>query len=264
MKKLYFAFLLVFLSSCASLGHQKVSFMDVSQRDEYHIGRITCARLISSYPLLKNDSLTKYLTILANYLATFSKRPYIFKGYHVGVLNTDKPMAFSTPGGFILISKGLIKELNNEDQLAAVMAHEIGHIVKRHSLSYIKASHLLDFTSNLAKRIGEKRLWDERKRKIAQMSIDITNLLLKRGYSRKQEEEADREAVSILKKSGYNPHAIIEVLEKAQKRTQHGITQFTRTHPYPEKRIVLLKNIAPSKKVSQKRTKRFLLYKNML
>lgn len=266
MKKISLTFFLMLFLSCASLPRRVNTFTFISERGEYYIGKVASAQLLYNYPLLKNDSLTEYLTTLANYLAIFSERPYIYKGYHVGVLNTEEPMAFSTPGGFIFISKGLIEKLDNEDQLAAVIAHELGHIAKRHGLLYIETSYLIDFSTKLVKKIGYRKLKDRRKRKIAEISADIVNFLIKRGYSRKQEEEADREAVHILKESGYNPDDLVEVLKKLEEYSKHGLVkiQFMKTHPFPEKRIKILKPIVFSKNVPEKRTKRFLLYKNML
>ena len=265
MKKILPLFF-VLLTACATgrTRKQSTSYSIISEKDEYNIGRLTAARILHKYHLYRNDRLTRYLTNMANYLALYSKRPYIYKGYHVGILRTQKPMAFSTPGGFIFVSRGLIKMLDTEDQLAAVIAHEIGHIERKHGLSYIKTAYLIDLSAKLAKRFGERKISDERKKKIAAIAVNIADVLLKRGYSRKQEEEADNEAVKILKRSGYNPYAIVEVLEKMANLQKKGTLQFTRTHPYPGKRAMYLKPKVRYKKPPEKRTKRFLAYKNML
>ncbi len=264
--KRFLLLLLIFTVSCASLGSgkQQGSFSLVSEKDEYYIGRLTAAKILKKYPLLHNDRLTEYLTDIASYLAIYSKRPFIYRGYHAGVLNTEKPMALSTPGGFILISKGLIKKLDNEDQLAAVIAHEIGHISNKHGLSYIKTAYLVDLGATLSRKIAKRKIEKERSQKLLNIAVDVADVLLKRGYSRKQEEEADKEAIRILKKSGYNPYALIEVLEKMKKISRNAPIQFTRTHPIPERRIEILKKVATRKKPSQKRTFRFQSYKNML
>ncbi len=75
---------------------------------------------------------------------TAPDRPEIFAGYHFLVLDTDEVNAMAAPGGFIFVTKGLVKRCGDEETMAAILAHEIGHVAERHGLQSIKKSRLID------------------------------------------------------------------------------------------------------------------------
>ncbi len=262
MRRILLILFLVF--SCASVSKlTKITFFDISEKDEYIIGKATAGKILSGYKILENDSITYYLNLVGNYLALHSKRPYLYKGYHFGVIDSDEPIAFSTPG-FVFLSKKLLLGLDNEDQLAALLSHEIGHIVKKHSLSYIKTAYITDIVSQKIEESASEKLREKNKKMLASISADIASVILKKGYSRKQEEEADFEGVNILKKAGYNPYSLLDVLDEMKKLEKKKKLQILRTHPYPEKRIEKLKNILINKEISESRTKRFKHYISMI
>lgn len=195
---------------------------------------------------------------------SFTLKDRIFiKVIAFGIIDSDEPIAFSTPG-FVFISKGLVLELENEDQLAALLSHEIGHIVKKHTLSFIKIAYITDIVSQKTKEIASEKLKRKNQKMLTSISTDIAGIILKKGYSRKQEEEADFEGMEILEKAGYNPYSLLEVLNKMKSLEKNKKLQIFRTHPAPEKRMEKLKSILTKKETSKSRDKRFIHYISMI
>ena len=109
----------------------------ITPDQEYYIGRAVAAKIVSTYTILEDEDLTKYLNLVGNAVAVNSDNPDVPGGYHFGILDTKDINAFACPGGIVFVTKGLIDTLENEDELAAVLAHEIGHYKKKHTLTSI-------------------------------------------------------------------------------------------------------------------------------
>jgi predicted Zn-dependent protease len=156
------------------------------------------------------------------------------------VLDSDEINAFAAPGGLILISRGMLRCCENEAAVATVLAHEIGHVENEHGLKAIRTSRLTSALTILAVE-SAKSLGGEDLAKVTEAfegSIDdITSTLADSGYSRKAEREADRSAVRILERVGYDPRALVAMLEEMDRRLDPGGLDFAKTHPDPRDRI---------------------------
>ena len=113
------------------------TFDDITPEQEYYIGRAVAATVLSKYKPYDISAGNEYLNVLGQGLALSSDRPETFGGYHFLIMDSDEINAFSAPGGLVLVSRGLIRCCPNEDALAAVLAHEIGHVEKQHGLRAI-------------------------------------------------------------------------------------------------------------------------------
>lgn len=91
-------------------------------------------------PVSPKNDLTAYVSVLGKNLARSSSRPEL--PWTFAVIENETPNAFSTPGGYVVVTTGLLKKMTNEAQLAGVLAHEIGHVVHKHSIiRYREAKH---------------------------------------------------------------------------------------------------------------------------
>lgn len=219
------------------------TFRDITPVQEYHIGRAVTANLLASYPIYDHERVNRYLNEIGQTLAMASDRPETFGGYHFQLVETEEINAFAAPGGIILISTGMMDLCRTEDQLAAVLAHEIGHVVGKHGLRAIKNSRITNALTILAaesaRNFGSedlKQLVDDYEGSVS----DITSTLMVSGYSRGLEEEADRIAVTLLERVGYDPKALTGMLTEMDKRWQGGGPGFARTHPAPQDRIAAI------------------------
>ncbi len=239
------------------------TFQDITPEQEYYIGRTVAATVLTQYKPLAKDDLNGYVNEVGQSLAQFSDRPETFGGYHFLVLDSQDINAFAAPGGLILVTKGLLQCCQNEDELAAVLAHEIGHVEKVHGLRAIKTGRLNSALTILAVEAG-KNLAGEQLAEVTQAfdeSInDITGTLMNSGYSRKLEYEADAAGVEILKRSGYQSGALVAMLENMAKNWDTSRHDFAATHPAPADRIAQLQKlgVASTQASNNARQQRFL------
>lgn len=207
---------------------------------EYYIGRSVGAVVLSKYPASANILVHPYINTLGQTLAKASDLPEVFGGYHFLVLDSDDINAFATPGGHIFISRGLIRCCRTEDALAAVLAHEIGHVQLRHGMQAIEKARVTEALTVLA----QEGLKTYGSREIAQLTqtfsgaiSDIASKMINNGYSRSFEYQADQAALIILKRVGYNPAGLIDMLTVMEKKLKPGGLDFAKTHPAPRDRI---------------------------
>jgi len=213
---------------------------DLTPEQEHYIGRAVAANLLAEYPPLDDPVANGYLNQLGQALALASERPETFGGYHFLLLDSEEINAFACPGGLILVTRGLVRCCESEDALAAVLAHEIGHVAGKHGLRAIKSSRLTSALTILATE-GARTFGGEDLARLAEdlegSITDITQTLVRNGYSRDLEAEADRAAVATLAATGYNPRGLAAMLERMQGQWQPRGPGFMRTHPSPRDRL---------------------------
>ena len=255
-----FPVLACLLVSCQTFGAVRTANEDITPEQEYYIGRAVAANILGSYRGWNgNPALTNYLNfICAAITANSSPQSDVFNGYHVAILDSNEINAFATPGGHILVTRGLIAAANSEDALAGVIAHEIAHIHLKHGINSISASRRRDigraFTQDLRTGLAIAGLFSSTARQISQTidtvsaginelvglfgySVnDIINSMVVNGYSRRQELEADNYAMTLMSAAGYNPQGLIDMLRQLSVVQVAG-SGFGRTHPAPSDRL---------------------------
>lgn len=239
------------------------TFADITPEQEYYIGRAVGATIVNKFKVYENERATDYLNLLGQTLAMASARPETFGGWYFLVLDSDEINAFAAPGGFIFVSRGMLRLCKNEDDLAAVLAHEVAHVELQHALRAIKGSRLTSALTILAVE-GTKSFAGDT---LAQLTeafegsiTDISGTLMNSGYARRQERQADEVAIRILRQVGYDVRALPRVLDEMQKQLKPGGHDFAATHPPPQDRVkdltaMLAKDAAAT--IAPARTKRF-------
>jgi len=209
--------------------------------DSYYLGRAVTANILATYkPYTANPELTRYLNRICQTIVINSIYPELYNGYHVIIVDTPEFNAFASPGGHIIITRGLVESATSEDMLAAVIAHELAHIMKKHSLSIIDDLRLheeMSAMADLATAFAGNTAAAARFAYFRNSVAATVDALVKNGYSPEQEFDADSGAVELLVASGYNPAALLEMLRILQvvQRTQEG--GFNTTHPSPAERL---------------------------
>ena len=221
------------------------SFEDITPEQEYYVGRAVGANILSLYKPYPEPKANDYLNLLGQTLAFASDRPETFGGYHFQILDSDEIDAFAAPGGLIFVSRGLLRCADSEDAAAAILAHEIGHVARQHGLQAIKNSRFKDAGLAIGKAAVEEYGSADLARVTSAFSSsidDITATLVNSGYSRKAEAEADLAAVEILRRTGYDPNALVRMLETMKGRLPAGGPGFAKTHPDPADRIASIRD----------------------
>jgi predicted Zn-dependent protease len=223
------------------------TWQDLTPEQEYYIGRAVTAQVLQTYPPLDRPQANAYLNLLGQSLAIFSERPETFGGYHFLLLDSDEINAFAGPGGLILVTRGMLRCCQSEDELAAVLAHEICHVAKKHGLSAIKQGRLTEaFTiiaAESAKQSGSEEL-AALTREFEGSVSDVVMTLTTSGYSRTQEREADAAAVQLLQRAGYPQAAMLTMLGRMDERlADAGGLGFAKTHPSARSRADALRGV---------------------
>jgi beta-barrel assembly-enhancing protease len=240
------------------------TFGDISEEEEYYIGRSVAALILSRYPVLQSAALTQYVSTMGSAIALYSDRPETFAGYHFLVLDTDEVNALAAPGGMIFLTKGLIKRCKDEDTLALILAHEIGHVAAKHGLQSIKKSRLID----AFKLLGTTAIKTYAPDTVAKLTGifedtlgDIVGSLVERGYDRKFEYQADGMAVKFAGRAHFDTGGLTRFLKTmvGDASASAGKGWF-KTHPSPQDRIT---EVSPAitalgaVKIADARTARF-------
>ena len=219
------------------------TFEDITPEQEYYIGRAVAASILQTYAPLDDPAANAYLNRLGQTLAMASDRPETFGGYHFLLLDSDEINAFAAPGGLILVSRGLVRCCRSEADLAAVLAHEIGHVQNKDGLRAIKKTRLTSALATLSVEAARTFGNEDVKELAAQFEggiQDILTTLVNNGYSRELEFEADAAALRILDRVGYRPGALGTMLQEMDRRLEPGGFDFAKTHPKPQDRIAKL------------------------
>lgn len=141
-----------------------------------------------------------YLQKVGTTVALATHYPYTYEGYTFAVQDVEKPHAVAVPSGFIFISRGLLQTVRNEDQLAAVLAHELAHHELRHNMLEVAAGKAYEVANALFEDDSQS----------GRTILDMMSI----GYTRRHELEADRRAVELLALAGYDPRALVKVLDQ--------------------------------------------------
>ena len=215
------------------------SMEDFSPEEEHYIGRAVAATLLSQNRPLNNSGANHYLNLLGQSLARHSSQAGPLGGYHFLLLDSYEINAFAAPGGLILVTRGLAGTAANEEELAAVLAHEIAHVELGHGIKAIKSARrteaLTAVGSLAASQIRTPAELSALTSFFSGAIIDIVQTLSVNGYSRSAEYEADKAALVILERAGYPKSALASVLERMGPRIASG-SGFGKTHPSAEER----------------------------
>jgi predicted Zn-dependent protease len=183
-----------------------------------------------------NESVQQYVNLVGAVVAQSSLRSTI--PYHFTVLDSPVQNAFAAPGGMIFISKALLTTLHDEAELAAVLAHEIGHVAGKHALKSTQRAQFMQGVGTLAAATSGS------KGKEYQALIgDLQSKLFDQGLDKTMEFEADLAAMETTYRAGYNPLALIRVLERLKKLEASSVKKgsWFSTHPPLNERIARLK-----------------------
>ncbi|MHC1790086.1 M48 family metallopeptidase [Solidesulfovibrio sp.] len=220
---------------------------DFNPAQEYYIGRAVGASLLGKYRPYGNAAANAYVNEVGQSLAMFSDMPQTYGGYHFLILDSAEINAFAAPGGLIFITRGMLRCCAGENALAAVLAHEIAHVQNKDALRAIKRAR----TTEALAIIGGEAVKHAGGGQLSQLTNifadsigDIMTTMVNNGYSRTLEYQADKTAVTILTRTGYNAAGLPAMLAEMQKRLTPGGADFAKTHPNPGDRITELANLA--------------------
>ena len=229
------------LSGCATNPVSGQSnFVLISEAQEVSLGEKAHEEILKQYKIYDHPALQQYIDGLGQMLVSTSHRSHL--EYRFTLLDSPEVNAFALPGGYVYITRGILAYMNSEEELAGVLAHEIGHITARHGVR----QHSAQVAAGL---IGAIFAIATDNDDIARATSLIGGALVS-GYGRTHELEADRLGAEYIARSGYDPQKMLDVigilkdqegfeLQRAQEegrppRRYHGLFS---THPRNDKRL---------------------------
>lgn len=200
-------------------------------QDELTVGRQIAAKLLGHMGSYEGKpEAYQYVNLVGQALATQSGRPEL--AFHFGVLQTDEINAYATPGGFVFVTRGLLKLVRSESELACILGHEIAHVNEKHMYNAIAPKRDVSATESVARMVsgGKSDIG-------ASLSTMVTagmKMLLEDGLGKEKEYAADEGGVLYAANAGYDPKALHVLLKRIADASGSG--KVGKTHPpFPER-----------------------------
>lgn len=227
------AALMTLMLITAPLAVTAQGFNIFSPQQDYEIGRQSALTANRQLPTYTDARITRIGRRLAPY-APGTRFPYEFR-----VVNDNSLNAFALPGGFVYVNRGAINAARSEDELAAVLAHEIAHVSLRHGTNQASKAYLAQAGLGLVGGLLGNRGNGGLGQAIGMIGgFGLNTLFLKN--SRSAEQQADSLGMQMLRRAGYNPRGMIAFLQRIQSHSGGGGAEFLSSHPNPSNRIARL------------------------
>ena len=209
----------------------------VSTQQEIEMGTQYSQQINSQLPIVQDPELNRYINVLGDSIARLTSRTDITEAnaWHFYIVDSKEVNAFAVPGGFVYVNRGLIERTQRMDQLAGVLGHEIGHVVKRHSIQQMQQQQGANIGVTLA-----CVLTSICNNQAGQAAIQVGGTALFARFSRGDESEADEEGIRNVIRAGISPNGIPEmfqILINERQSNPSAVDAFFATHPLEESRI---------------------------
>ncbi|HET7456948.1 MAG TPA: M48 family metallopeptidase [Gemmatimonadaceae bacterium] len=205
----------------------------VSQQQEIEMGQQYAQQINAQLPIISDPEINRYINVLGDSIAHLTARGDL--DWHFYVVDSKEVNAFAVPGGFVYVNRGLIERTTEMDQLAGVLGHEIGHVVRRHSVKQMQQQQKANIGVTLACVLT--RVCDNQ---AAGTLINVAGGAVFAKFSRQDEAEADAEGIKNTVRAGISPQGIPEmfqILLDERKTRPAGVDAWFQTHPLEEDRI---------------------------
>ena len=220
-----------FLVGCTSeynLATGRQETLMYSTDKEINLGHAYSKRMEKEYEVVHDVDMNERVEKILDRITAVSDRKDIV--YSIKVLDKDDLNAVSLPGGYIYVFKGLLEKTKNDDQLAGIIAHEVGHVTARHAVKRMQAAYSALAIQAVAIATAPKTA----------NGVGLALGTIFTQYSQEDEFEADRLAVKYLKKAGYDTAQMantLSILREAEKKEPLRPVSYWRTHPHLSSRI---------------------------
>ncbi|MCU0572724.1 MAG: tetratricopeptide repeat protein [Syntrophobacteraceae bacterium] len=246
---------LCFLATWSALPTR--SAWALSLAEEKELGRKILEMLRDRLPLVEDDELITYVRSVGQRIVKqVGVTPYEFQFF---VVNESVPNAFAIPGGFIFIYRGLMEMMENEGELASILAHELAHIQARHIHRRIEESRMINIASLAGVVAGVLLGMSGGSGAKAAQALTLGTMAGARSYqlqySRENEREADQIGLRYLTDAGYPPKDMVSIMERMNQdkwRVSSKLPSYLSTHPALGERVLYLKEQADRMKASGK------------
>jgi len=205
----------------------------VSQQQEVQMGQQYSQQIAQELPIIQDQEINRYINVLGDSIARLTKRADL--EWHFFVVDSKEVNAFAVPGGYVYVNRGLIERADRMDELAGAVGHEIGHVVRRHTVKQMQQQQ----TAGIGVQLG-CILLRACESQAAQAGINVAAGALFAKFSRADETEADQEGFKNVVAAGISPEGMVSLFQKLLEERQTkpaGVDAWFQTHPLEESRI---------------------------
>jgi predicted Zn-dependent protease len=219
----------------AQEAKQKLDDLTFSEEEERQIGTDVSEQIRARFGVVQDPAIHKYVTLVGTLLAQQSERPKL--AWTFIVLDTDGVNAFAAPGGFVHITRGALGLVDSEAELAGVLAHEIGHIVRKHTISALQKGNVTKLAAEAAA---------SRAALLAEVANAAYSNIIENAFDRGDEMDADRLSVQLTQKSGYAAGTLGGFLTRLSDRNKDAQERngLFASHPETKERIAAIGRLA--------------------
>ena len=210
-----------------------VSACDVSSDQETQMGEQYAREINAQLPMVEDPAINDYLTQVGDSIAHHTSRSDL--DWHFYLVNSHQVNAFSLPGGYVYVNRGLIETTDRFDELAGALGHEIGHVIQRHSVKQLQSSQKIGIVATIA-----CTLTNVCNSGLGQVAINVGGSAVIARHSRHDEFQADSEGIENVARVGFDPEgipALFETLIKERKFQPTAVDGWFSSHPLEESRI---------------------------
>ncbi len=209
----------------------------VSQQEERQIGEEYAAQIAQELPLVRDPEINRYINVLGDSIARLTSRGDL--DWRFAVVDAKDVNAFAVPGGFVYVNRGLIERTQTMDELAGVLGHEIGHVVRRHTVQQMQQAQ----KANIGVTVGCVLIPAVCQSGVGNAAINIAGGALFAKFSRTDESEADVEGFNNVVRANISPKGLVTMFQRLieeRKNRPAGVEAWFATHPLEEDRIAAL------------------------
>lgn len=209
------------------------SLTDIDEPKEIEIGRNLASILLGAKRLDPDLALQRYVNQLGRWISLHSARPNL--PWTFGVLDDAGYNAFAAPGGFVFVTRGLIEHVADESELAAILAHEVIHVIDKHHLVALQKSA----RSGLLGQVLSSQLQKKLPGGLSERLLALGREVYTKGLSQQDELDADRRGVALATRAGFEPYGLVAVLQilQAQSAQDSAFALTFSTHPATDMRL---------------------------
>lgn len=243
---IFFIVTLPIITGCATAPYtERSQVMILPPCIEEELGKQAVEELLQKEKIEENTNFAQLVNNIGNRIAkAIPNSEYTWRFY---TINDDETInAFALPGGGVFVYRGILKVAKTEEQLAAIMGHEIAHVLARHGGERMSQLLLVELGGQLSSAAIEACTKSSHAELFEQVYGAIATVGVILPYSRKHEYEADHIGVLLMAEAGYDPHEAIVLWENfATLGNKKFIPEFLSTHPVDENRIKAIESILP-------------------
>ncbi len=232
--------------------NSELAAADVSA--EIAFGREVAAHVLGRYPLYNNSALTHYVNLVGLSVATQASRPEL--SFYFAVLDTAEINAYTAPGGYVFVTRGALHKMEDESELAGVLAHEIAHVTQKHIVNALNIRGTdRSAGAALARMIGAVN--DTTRTAFNQAVDNAMSMLFKKGLTKESEFESDQVGTVFLANAGYDPEGLYRYLTRIKSAKKEALNVLSSTHPPLDARLTSLRDFTQVEQLAGLESKRF-------